>query len=1120
MILIYYSMLFNLLIRSCKLFSAFFIICGFLPFSSCFAQIDKANRYYTQFEYNRAIPFYLKALKKGDDPEALSKLGHCYRFTGDYAKAEVFYERAVKFDNVDADVIYYYGEVLKSNKKIDKAREAFIVYSTKKPNDSKGENQLMSCERVQEWSHAIPQYELTHLPEINSKYSDFSPHTYENGLVFVSDRNIDFTDENKYGGNSSASFLAIYQTLKNGQQHFSKPRMFNHKINNELHNGPITFNSEQNLAFFNRVPELHKGKSYVNKPQMYFTRKAGLTFQKPEPFPYNNPEYAFAHPSLSTDGNTLFFVSDMPGGLGGKDIYVSRFVAESWSKPENLGSQINTSGDEMFPFFHSNGVLYFASNGQIGYGGLDIFSSKLKDGKWAMIRNLKEPVNSTTDDFGLVFVNDSIGYISSNRAGGMGSDDIYQIKLLNTALKTDVNGVFLYSKLNPASYTGLSIRDLNNVEVAHVKTNRMGEFNFNNLEVDKDYLILFDEKEVALDEGAIIYLTNEFGDKVAVLVKSGKNVFKFKSLSDVKLNQLPSLTEKDIKPLSLRIFGKAYEKLPGDVPVGMDVYLVNDAGEILYATKVDDKGNFEFDKLPQDMKYSIKLADVNTNAKVHLLNDSSEVVETIRKNDKGEFLFDYMAFQKAVMELMEVKSGTKPMPINMFGQLYEKLPGDIPAGMKVYAMDDAGKIIAEAVVDEKGNFIFDKLPPDKHYSFKLRDENLAAQMIIMNEEKEIVEQKKANSKGEFVFDKLTADKFAPLNIKDAGKGATLIPAPVMGVVYEKLPGDIPAGMKVYALDDAGKIIAETTLDERGNFVFNKLPADKNYTFKLKDEGHAAQMVILNEVNEIIETVKSNPKGEFVYDKLTADKSAKLDLKATDGGGSVKPVMMMGQVYQKLPGDVPKGMKVFALDDGGKIIAEAVVDAKGNFVFDKLPPDKQFTFKLKEEGMTAQMVFVNAKNEILETIKTDEKGAFNYDRLLAKKTVITKKTEKEISLKVKTEDYVISNIYYDFNKSEISFESSKQLDKVADILKKDPDVHFELSGHTDSKGSDQYNLVLSQKRAQAAAEILFSKGVNKKSLKVKGYGESNPIAPNEQPDGSDNPDGRSRNRRTEFKMVKK
>lgn len=263
---------------------------------------------------------------------------------------------------------------------------------------------------------------------INSEGLEFSPVLYQNGLVYVSRHNSGPVDE-KTG---ERFFELFYAELSPNGMPF-KSQAFSTEINSHRHEGPVAFNRRGDKIFFTRS-NLKKGLTKADSKgrvrlKIYEAEKGYFDWENVREMTFNNNEYSCMHPALSADGTKLYFSSDMPGGFGGMDLYVVKNFNGKWSDPINLGPEVNTNKNEVFPFSHESGMLFFASNGHQGIGGLDLFMIDLSKRKWGNVISLGMPFNSPEDDLGLVLTTDGTrGYFSSNRKGGIGEDDIYMFE--------------------------------------------------------------------------------------------------------------------------------------------------------------------------------------------------------------------------------------------------------------------------------------------------------------------------------------------------------------------------------------------------------------------------------------------------------------------------------------------------------------------------------------------------------------------------------------------------------------------------------------------------------------------------------------------------------------------
>jgi outer membrane protein OmpA-like peptidoglycan-associated protein/tetratricopeptide (TPR) repeat protein len=607
--------------------------------SISFAQITKANKYFEQDQFSDAIVYYNKVLKKdASNKEATQNIAFSYRKLKDYENAEVYYAKATELSPEESSNYLYYGQTLKNNDKIKEAKTQFEKYVAKNPSSFMGKLMVQSCGDVKNWEFQEKEFSVSILENINTKNADFCPLVYDGGIVFVSERGIDLVNENEFGM-SNKPYLSIYFAKEEKQ--YKKAKRFSNQLNSIYHDGPVSISSDNSIIYFTRVDKKEQGKNYTNRLKIYSAELNGKKWKKVTPFKYNSNDYSVAHPWLSDDGTKLFFASDMGGGQGKMDIYVCTKDGDEWGKPVNLGENINTPENEVFPYYRK-GTLYFSSEGHSGYGGLDIYSSKEEGKKWKNSKNLKSPLNSSKDDFGIFYNDDENGYFSSDREGGVGSDDIYKFTWQSLDSLTTLSGLLEYDKLG-AGGTTINLLDEDDNVISTMVTDEYGNFKFDKLDVDKNYLITIDATDDSFLENAKLYLTNSSGEKVLIANKVSKGKFQFQALPYTYYDQLELLVEDDESLLTVTVFGQIYKKLPGDYTEGMEVLVVDDEGNIIGRAIADKDGKFTFDKLSPDEEYLFMLAEDDKALNMVIYSENGDVAEEAKKLLNG--VYSYVKLQ-------------------------------------------------------------------------------------------------------------------------------------------------------------------------------------------------------------------------------------------------------------------------------------------------------------------------------------------------------------------------------------------------------------------------------------------------------------------------------------------
>lgn len=392
-----------------------------------------AKTLYENLGYKKSIPLYQN--KEVMTVEDMSKIANAYRLNHDTENAEFWYSQVVGKTSDPQDV-FYYAQALQNNGRYELAKEYYLKYDkmVSGSSDKRGKYLAEAIDRMNEFKHTEAQIKNESL--INTGKLDFSPTYYNDGIIFVSTRGTKINTENEDKDIwTDDNFMALFYAELNENRELDNAKEFSLDLTTRYHEGPLCFSKNGERIFFTRNDYLNNkrrnAKDGTMKLQIYTAFKDGESWSTPVSLPFNTVEHEEVHPALSPDGTKLYFSSDRPGGLGGMDLYVSEFRNGTWNEPTNLGDKINSPGNEVFPFVHDDGMLYFASNGWGGLGGLDIFSTMpVQDSLWTEVFNIGTPFNSKKDDFGFILnVLKTEGYLTSARSKGKGKDDIYSFTM-------------------------------------------------------------------------------------------------------------------------------------------------------------------------------------------------------------------------------------------------------------------------------------------------------------------------------------------------------------------------------------------------------------------------------------------------------------------------------------------------------------------------------------------------------------------------------------------------------------------------------------------------------------------------------------------------------------------
>lgn len=447
--------------------SAFLI----LVFSSLNGQSlrEKANKEYELFAFDRAVKTYLQTVEKeGYSSVTLAQLADCYRNLNQMANAEKWYAKATEAGPIPPEHIFRYAQVLTALQKYDEAAQWFTVYAANELviGNHFAENAAYAKSKITDPTS----YKVAGLA-INTPSSDFAPTFLDNQLVVASSRtDVGKSSASKTWIGTNANRLFIADGAKTGK--IANSKLLHSKLKNAFNEGPLSFSPDGRMVAFTKN-NFSSGSRQIPSAgvqlSMFFSEVVNNDWTGSQPFKHNDIDANTGYPCFSPDGKALYFASDRKGGFGGYDIYVSYKYEENWSAPENLGPAVNSPGNEISPYF--DGIdLSFSSDWHSGFGGYDVFRAEKNNLTWDNVYHLGTGINSSYDDYGFIFDKAANqGYLTSNRPGGKGAEDVYSLKLVSDQVVITVT-----NKATGNPIVGASV-DLANCGLGIVKTDANGK---------------------------------------------------------------------------------------------------------------------------------------------------------------------------------------------------------------------------------------------------------------------------------------------------------------------------------------------------------------------------------------------------------------------------------------------------------------------------------------------------------------------------------------------------------------------------------------------------------------------------------------------------------------------
>ncbi|MDR2962246.1 MAG: OmpA family protein [Bacteroidales bacterium] len=416
-----------------------FVCAAVLLATACASQAKltrKAEMVYEAGEYAKAADLFEKLLEgeesKVNQAQYNFQLAECYRHLNNSRKAEAAYRKAIRLKTREKEAYYWAGYMALKNEKYKEALEAYKAFQKAIPKDIRSKIGIESVAAAQEWKENPTRYIVENVKAINSHESDFAPAYMSADFLSIYFTSARAEEDEKQSVNQVSGMYTtqLYEARIDRKGVWNKPvKLIDTTLNTPFDNGALAASPDGTTIYYT-ICKMEPGKNLGC--QIYTSLLRGGVWTTPQRIPIVSDSISIGHPSISADGLELYFSSRMKGGIGGSDIWKITRTSESaaWSAPINLGPEINTESDEDFPFIREDGILFFSSDGRVGMGGFDIYrATKNESNKWQVV-NMQSPINSSGDDFGIIFQGSTEkGLFTSNRKGGRGEDDIYSFEL-------------------------------------------------------------------------------------------------------------------------------------------------------------------------------------------------------------------------------------------------------------------------------------------------------------------------------------------------------------------------------------------------------------------------------------------------------------------------------------------------------------------------------------------------------------------------------------------------------------------------------------------------------------------------------------------------------------------
>ncbi len=987
------------------------LLCSFFA-TVAFGQKAELDSLVDKKLYLKNIKIYRTILKDGPNKDVSLKLAEALRAVENNQEAVMEYASVI--DRPDINPIYYkhYSDVLCKTGDLEECKRWELRYKESAKRADKTSDAVIDIDTSKHFLSRVP---------FNSPETDFGPAFYKGGILYVSAYSLN--SKNTVHQGTGESFYHFYYAEKKKEDGFQPPMEVFKSINSATYEGPMSLSADNSTIFFNKnnfsdLKAKSKDKKLILQIVQGVIENDEIT--NISDFPYNNEYHTCTHPTISADGKELYFASTMDSTQGGSDIFVSKLINGKWAAPENLGVNVNSAEDEVYPFISSDGKLYFSSAGNGSMGGYDVFVTEKKNGVWQKALNLGLPFNTIFDDFSLI-KNESqgVGYLSSNRASSIGSDDIFTfsnayttsddekkyhpllISLINKDNFSKQKGNKIRGVLKPNNSSVsferiiINLLDKNKTVVKRSFVTKDGHFSFSNVNPD-NYLVNY--QSVKLNAAAELSMIN----KVEGFVDA-EELVDFR-IGEIKKDSL-LIVKNNFVVGKLNILNKSQET--GEQ---VSLILADSVGKIIKRVEVGRNGYFVFRNLPIG-NYFILTEDFDPNYICEMYYHNPEKTKSINRADMLTFHYRHLH-----------PDSLRDKNIILHGRVKQAEP----EGEIVLLLDGSDNVIDRTITNKDGYFVFRELDGENMHVLVMNDHPL---LDFIHNTIYQLEDSVYHVTEKMIYKRLPYD--------------TSVIAQKVVINGRLTSGNKPLENKLVLLVDKYEMVVSGVITNAdGFFAFHHLNPDDYYiVVDSKEPDYLLERNINREDSEMM--VSEGDFSKFNYKKLTND----------------QVVSLQGEAFSKSTQKPIADQLLLLLDENGKIIRHTVLGKNGKFTFVNLKPDN-YLMLFQNYDHDQKIKFRLVKDEKMKDMEVDEK-------------------KERVSVPiVQTESKLI--VFFDYNSDKLK---AKDAQKVLNFYKSVHGKEIELHGFTDMSGSDSFNLALAKKRILACEQILKTANLDLKTNEV-------------------------------------